>query len=63
VLIAWARADLLVRFAPSRPVVARFRDAELVLFAGGHSPFLEHPDDFLPVVRCFLARDARAVRP
>jgi pimeloyl-ACP methyl ester carboxylesterase len=56
VLIAWARTDLLVRLAPSRPAIARFRDAELVLFAGGHAPFLEHPADFLPVVRRFLAR-------
>ncbi len=63
VLFAWAKRDLLVRLAASRPALARFPEAELVTFRGGHTPFLECPDALFPVLEGFLGRLETARSP
>jgi 4,5:9,10-diseco-3-hydroxy-5,9,17-trioxoandrosta-1(10),2-diene-4-oate hydrolase len=56
VLVAWARSDRVVQLRRSRPAIARIPDARLELFPGGHAPFLECPDDFVPALERFLDR-------
>jgi 4,5:9,10-diseco-3-hydroxy-5,9,17-trioxoandrosta-1(10),2-diene-4-oate hydrolase len=56
VLAAWAKSDRVIPLALVRPALRRIPDVELATFPGGHSPFLECPERFLPVLERFLAR-------
>lgn len=46
VLFAWAKSDNVVSWGRSKQAVDRFRNAQVLFFAGGHAPFLEDPDAF-----------------
>ena len=59
VLFAWARSDRTLPLARCREAMLRFPDARLELFPGGHAPFLECPELFLPKLEEFL-RELRA---
>jgi len=63
VLFAWAKSDRTLPLARCREAIGRFPDARLELFPGGHAPFLECPELFLPKLEEFLrAVDAREAR-
>ncbi len=55
VLVAWARSDRVIQLRRSRKAIASIPNARLETFPGGHSPFLECPDAFMPVLAGFLA--------
>lgn len=55
VLVAWAKRDRIIQLRRNRPAIARIPHARLELFAGGHSPFLECPDEFERSLEAFLA--------
>jgi pimeloyl-ACP methyl ester carboxylesterase len=55
VLFTWATSDRIVQLGRNFESIRRFRHAQLVRFPGGHSPFLEAPDEFLESLRSFLA--------
>jgi pimeloyl-ACP methyl ester carboxylesterase len=55
VLFTWAVSDRIVQLGRNLDSIRQFRHARLVRFPGGHSPFLEAPDEFLESVRAFLA--------
>jgi pimeloyl-ACP methyl ester carboxylesterase len=63
VLFGWAKSDRTLPVARCREAIGRFPDARLELFPGGHAPFLECPELFLPKLEEFLralgAREAR----
>jgi 4,5:9,10-diseco-3-hydroxy-5,9,17-trioxoandrosta-1(10),2-diene-4-oate hydrolase len=63
VLFAWARSDRILPLSRCREAIGRFRDGRLELFPGGHAPFLECPELFLPKLEAFLGavapREAR----
>ena len=46
VWLAWAKHDHIVPWRTSRPAAERFPWHWVTLFPGGHSPFIEAPDDF-----------------
>jgi 4,5:9,10-diseco-3-hydroxy-5,9,17-trioxoandrosta-1(10),2-diene-4-oate hydrolase len=54
VLVAWAEGDRVLRLARSLPAIRRIPDARLERFPGGHAPFLECPERFLPALERFL---------
>lgn len=56
VLIAWARGDRVNPWRFSKAGAARFSGAQIAFFAGGHAPFLEDLDAFVPVLRAFVSR-------
>ena len=55
VLVAWAKQDRIIQLGRNRPAIARIAHARLELFPGGHSPFLECPDEFERSLEAFLA--------
>jgi 4,5:9,10-diseco-3-hydroxy-5,9,17-trioxoandrosta-1(10),2-diene-4-oate hydrolase len=55
VLFAWAKSDRTLQLARCRAVIERFPNARLEVFPGGHAPFLECPERFLPKLEEFLA--------
>ncbi|HKE11190.1 MAG TPA: alpha/beta hydrolase [Myxococcota bacterium] len=54
VLVAWAKGDRILQLARCRDAIRRFPNARLELFPGGHAPFLECPELFLPRLEAFL---------
>jgi 4,5:9,10-diseco-3-hydroxy-5,9,17-trioxoandrosta-1(10),2-diene-4-oate hydrolase len=63
VLFAWAKSDRILQLARCRDAIGRFPDARLELFPGGHAPFLECPELFLPRLEAFLrALDPRGAQ-
>jgi len=54
VLFAWAKSDRILPLARSREAIGQFPDARVELFPGGHAPFLECPERFLPKLKEFL---------
>jgi len=55
VFVAWARSDRVIQLRRNRPAIAAIPNARLELFPGGHAPFLECPDAFMPALAGFLA--------
>jgi pimeloyl-ACP methyl ester carboxylesterase len=55
VLFTWAVSDRIVQLGRNLESISQFRNAQLVRFPGGHSPFLEAPEEFLEVLHAFLA--------
>lgn len=55
VLLAWAKDDSVIPLHSNERAFERFPHHRLVLFAGGHSAFLEDPDQFEQTLREFLA--------
>lgn len=55
VLVAWAKQDRILQLARNRPAIERIPRARLELYPGGHSPFLECPDEFESSLETFLA--------
>jgi len=55
VLVAWAKQDRVVQLSRNRPAIERIPHARLEVFPGGHSPFLECPDEFESSLETFLA--------
>lgn len=53
---AWSGSDRVIPLWMCRPAIARMRRARLSVFKGGHSAFLEQPDEFLRELRIFLAQ-------
>jgi 4,5:9,10-diseco-3-hydroxy-5,9,17-trioxoandrosta-1(10),2-diene-4-oate hydrolase len=56
VLVAWAKSDRVIPLALTRAAIERIPGVELVSFPGGHAPFLECPERFVPVLEGFLVR-------
>jgi pimeloyl-ACP methyl ester carboxylesterase/uncharacterized membrane protein YphA (DoxX/SURF4 family) len=56
VLIAWAENDKTNQLKRCRPAFAAIPRHELVLFTGGHAPFLEDPNRFERTLREFLQK-------
>jgi pimeloyl-ACP methyl ester carboxylesterase len=54
VLFTWAVSDRIVQLSRNLDSIRQFSNARLVRFPGGHSPFLEAPDEFLRELRVFL---------
>jgi pimeloyl-ACP methyl ester carboxylesterase len=54
VLVAWAKRDRVLQLWRSRPAIRRIPGARLELFDGGHTPFLECPDEFAATLGAFL---------
>jgi 4,5:9,10-diseco-3-hydroxy-5,9,17-trioxoandrosta-1(10),2-diene-4-oate hydrolase len=46
VWLAWAKDDSIIPWSGSKKAAARFADARVQLFRGGHAAFLEDPDRF-----------------
>ncbi len=58
-LLVWGDEDRLIPFAHGRRLLRAIAGARLeVVPASGHMPFIERPDEFLRVVRPFLAAPA-----
>lgn len=55
VWVAWARRDRVIPLSRCRDSIARFPDARLTLFDGGHTAFLEDPDAFADAFAAFAA--------
>jgi pimeloyl-ACP methyl ester carboxylesterase len=55
VLVAWAKRDRVLQLRRSLPAIRRIPGARVELFAGGHAPFLECPDEFATTLEAFLA--------
>jgi 4,5:9,10-diseco-3-hydroxy-5,9,17-trioxoandrosta-1(10),2-diene-4-oate hydrolase len=54
VLVAWAERDRVLQLRRSLPAIRRIPNARLECFPGGHAPFLECPERFLPSLERFL---------
>jgi pimeloyl-ACP methyl ester carboxylesterase len=52
ILFAWAKGDRIVSWARCRPAVSQTR-AEVQMFHGGHSAFMEDPDAFAAAFEAF----------
>jgi len=55
-LFVWARKDMIIPFALSKPAIAGFPNHQIALVQGGHCPFLEVPEAFLANLLPFLDR-------
>jgi 4,5:9,10-diseco-3-hydroxy-5,9,17-trioxoandrosta-1(10),2-diene-4-oate hydrolase len=55
VFVAWAERDRILQLRRSLPAIRRIPNARLERFPGGHAPFLECPERFLPALERFLA--------
>lgn len=55
VWVAWARGDRVIPLSRCRATLARIPSANLTLFDGGHSAFLEDPDAFAAGFEVFAA--------
>ena len=53
VWVAWAKHDYVIPLNRVRPAINRLKYGRLSLFAGGHTPFLEEPDEFAAQFRRF----------
>jgi len=53
-LVCWSERDRVIPLALARPAIERIPGARLALFPGGHSPFLECPERFMPELTRFL---------
>ncbi len=53
--VAWATHDRTIPLSLCLPAIQRLRNYSLSTFAGGHSPFLEQPDDFAKGFEAFAA--------
>jgi len=63
VLFAWATGDRINQLGRCRPAIARFPNATVETFPGGHAAFLEAPEAFEASLDRFLTRlDADAPR-
>ena len=51
--VAWAKHDRVIPLNRVRPAIDRLKQGRLSLFAGGHTPFLEEPDEFAVQFRQF----------
>jgi pimeloyl-ACP methyl ester carboxylesterase len=56
VWVAWGRRDWATPLSLCRAGIEAIPGVELTLFEGGHSPFLEQPDDFAPAFAAFADR-------
>ena len=54
VLFTWATGDRINQLRRCRPAIARFPNARLETFRGGHAAFLEDPDAFTAALERFL---------
>ncbi len=54
-LFAWAKGDRIVSWARNRPAVSQSR-AEVQMFRGGHSAFMEDPDAFAAAFEAFAGK-------
>lgn len=54
VLVCWAKRDRVVQLRRSLPAIRRIPNARLERFEGGHSAFLECPDEFERALGRFL---------
>lgn len=54
--VAWARRDHVIPLRRCRPAIARLPHASLDVFEGGHSAFLEQPDEFAAKFAQFVSR-------
>ena len=55
VWVAWARGDRIIRLSACLPAIHRMRRARVTRFRGGHSAFLEQPQEFARALQFFLA--------
>ena len=55
VLFTWATSDRILQLGRNLDSIRQFRNAQLVRFPGGHSPFLEAPQEFSQALRSFLS--------
>ena len=55
VLVTWSTGDRLNPLTFNRPGIASLRHGELVTFRGGHTPFLECPQEFDAAFAGFMA--------
>jgi len=56
--VAWSQSDRLIPLSRCRPAIERLKNASLDTFAGGHSAFLEQPDEFAEKFAEFVATTA-----
>ncbi len=56
VFVAWAKRDMVIPLRLHRAAIRRIPNATLEVFPGGHAPFLESPELFLPSLERFLER-------
>jgi len=54
VLFAWAKDDGYVQWSRCKEAVDRFINKKVILFDGGHAPFLEVPEKFNKEAEIFL---------
>ncbi len=54
VFVAWAKRDMVIPLRLHRAAIRRIPNATLEVFPGGHAPFLESPELFLPSLTRFL---------
>jgi len=54
VFVAWARGDRVIQLRRNRPAIEAIPDVRFETFPGGHSPFLECPEAFMPALASFL---------
>ena len=55
VLFTWATSDRILQLGRNLDSIRQFRNAQLVRFPGGHSPFLEAPQEFSQALLPFLS--------
>lgn len=55
VFVAWARSDRVLQLRRSRPAIRAIPKLRFEVFPGGHAPFLECPDAFMPAIESFLS--------
>ena len=60
VWIAWAKHDRIVSWRASRRAAERFVRYTVTLFPGGHSPFIEAPDEFAGAFSAMFAGSGSA---
>lgn len=54
ILFTWAKLDKYVQLERSLPAIKKFKNAKLIEFNSGHSPFLENPLEFNAQAEQFL---------
>ena len=59
VLVAWAKSDRINQFKRNLPAIRSIPNARVETFPGGHAPFLECPEKFMPSLASFLSEVAK----
>lgn len=55
ILFAWAKGDRLIPWSGSRKAALTAKNGTIALLKGGHSAFLEDPDNFVRALRAFAS--------